>query len=618
MNLEFLAKGASFFGKEAFKLIVKLVKNNDNKLRVSSKNVEEALVLHFNKITKFCEEISFRELSKPKPFHSVYVHLDLSLEISSKIIERSKVKKKLETASILIEKTFQSSTNNIIIIGALGTGKTTTLKFVCQKLITDENYLRNISQYPILVRFRESELLINPEIPLFEYLLNIYGIVIENGQSNSDDKEAKNQLDKFKKQAVLTLLNHQNPLLLLDGIDEVSIEGIKNRVLSDIQEIAFSAPNVRFVLTSRKGDDDFFISNCQQFEIAPLSERQIEQFARQWLGTKKSISFLKNLKKSSVYDAATRPLALSHLCTIYEREGKIPEKTKSIYRKIVSLLILEWNLENEIHKESKFSDFDPDRKKEFIENLAFELSANFNKYQFNSTDLEKCYNNIYQKFGLPLGQMKKVIKEIQVHNGLVIQSGYDLYEFAHKSFQEFLAAEYLVKLPQLPVSVSILNIPNELAVAIALSSEPTTYLCYLISELSKLPECNTNFVKILFNRINIEKPDFIESTPMALSLLLLYNKLLEVCLKKHVKTEWELLNVDTIFQDVKENPHFNLSIKNLIKRDIYNTAEIKFEGLHYYTVYLDLKENLPIPSFSHTEKDTLVISHDLLKALTKQ
>jgi len=617
MNFEFLLKGASFFGKEAFKLIVAKAKDKGNLITVKQNNVEQALSLHFNKIARFSEEISFRDLGKPKSIHSVYIPLDLSLEVSSKIIEPSDKVLKLKSASEIIDETFQNTTNNIIIIGSLGIGKTTTVKFICQKLITDESYLKNIAQYPILVRFRESEILQNPEIPLFDYLLNIYGVVIENIQSKINDEDARKKLNNFKKQCILTLLNDQNPLLLLDGIDEVGIESIKSKVLSNIQEISLSAPKVRFILTTRKGDDDFHIANSQQFEIAPLSDKQIEVFSRQWLGTKKSIPFLKSLKSSSVYDSATRPLALSHLCAIYEREGKIPEKTKSIYRKIINLLILEWNLENEIHKDSKFSDFDPDRKKEFIENLAFELSANFNKYQFDPADLEKCYNNIHSKFGLPLGQMKKVIKEIQVHNGLIIQSGYNRFEFAHKSFQEFLAAEYLVKLPQLPKTIDVVNIPNELAVAIALSSEPTTYLNYLILELLRLSHCNTNFVKILISRIIMEKPDFVDSTKIALGFLMLYNKLLEQALQKPAKTAVELQHLDSIFQELKLNPHFDLSFKNLIKKEIYNTVETRIENLFYYRVFLDLTNYADMENLKQ-DNNSLLVSHELLKTFTSK
>ena len=48
-----------------------------------------------------------------------------------------------------------------------------------------------------------------------------------------------------------------------------------------------------------------------------------------------------------------------------------------------------------------------------------------------------------------------VIAELESHTGLFIQSGFDQFEFAHKSLQEFLTAEYLVKLPSIPTRKEI-------------------------------------------------------------------------------------------------------------------------------------------------------------------
>lgn len=507
--------------KEIFSIVTS-IKINTKVFEIDQLNIEEALSQHVNKVSTFMSEVSFKELMKPKSLSSIYIHLDLSL---SKIVDKEE--QVLNQSAIkVIEDVFVNTNNNVVLKGSPGAGKTTTLKHICQKILIEEEFLGEKINFPILIRFREDEILINPEIPLFEYILNVLGIIIHNKDFPPITKESKAQIDLIKKQTAIQILDRLSPLLILDGIDEVPDDSIKNKLIKNINEVSLTAKNSKFILTTRKGDDLFHIENTQSFELAPLSEPQQRTFVENWLGNDKGLDFMRQLYNSSVFDAAKRPLNLSHLCAIFEREGKIPEKSKSIYRKIVNLVISDWNLENQIHKTSKFADFDPDRKKEFLENLAFELSFNFNKYQFTKVDLQTCYYNLHSKYNLPGLELKNVINEIQVHNGLINQIGDEKFEFAHKSFQEYLAAEYIVRLPKLPMVYNLLRNPAEMALAITLSSEPTEYFCYFVDSFLLVNKVDNDFLKSFFFRINIEKPDFSPSNLLAFSILKLHNKYL--------------------------------------------------------------------------------------------
>ena len=73
------------------------------------------------------------------------------------------------------------------------------------------------------------------------------------------------------------------------------------------------------------------------------------------------------------------------------------------------------------------------------------------------------------------------MQELALKEGLFIQSGYDSYEFPHKSLQEYLTAEFLIKLPQIPNNPDFLNLmANELAIATAISTSPSLYFADLI------------------------------------------------------------------------------------------------------------------------------------------
>jgi hypothetical protein len=63
--------------------------------------------------------------------------------------------------------------------------------------------------------------------------------------------------------------------------------------------------------------------------------------------------------------------------------------------------------------------------------------------------------------------------EVETHTGLILKSGHDRFEFSHKSLQEYLAAEFTVKMPSKPSNMIDLQImPNELAIATAILAYP--------------------------------------------------------------------------------------------------------------------------------------------------
>ncbi len=501
---------------EIFKKVAKAAKTNNLVFKVNDKNIENSLIHHMNKINTFSSQVSFKELSQPKDLSTVFIPLE-SFN-SQKVSSRGNV---IE----IVEKIFLESQNNVVLTGAPGAGKSTTVKFICQRLFNDSKFLGQSITFPILIRFRDDEISKNDDIPIFEYILNVLGIIVDTPSKNDEEsRESRNSLNLFKKTTVLTLLNAKSPLLIFDGLDEIGNNRIKEKVISNINEISLSAPASRFILTTRKGDDLFHFENTQRIELAPLSFSQIEEFSRKWLTESKPAEFLVELRKSSVFDAATRPLSLAHLCAIYENEGRLPEKSKSIYRKIVNMLILEWNIENKLYRTSIFSNFEADRKKDFLENLAFELTMSLFKNQFYEDDLRKCYRDLHIKFDLPFDNMWLVINEIQIHNGLILRTGSDMYEFAHKSFQEYLTAEYIVKLPKIPIDKDLLLFPAEMALAVTLSSEPTGYFVNFIDEYLLKKKYDLRFLKSFFTRLSIEKPDFRELLGLGVSVLRLQDK----------------------------------------------------------------------------------------------
>src|SRR5690606_8701661 len=101
------------------------------------------------------------------------------------------------------------------------------------------------------------------------------------------------------------------------------------------------------------------------------TDAQIKVFIEKWLINKESVDKVYNeILLSPFKDTLSKPLTLAHLCAIYERYGRIPEKPKTLYKKIVTLLIEDWDNQRSIQRKSKYSNFDTDRKFDFLCNLS--------------------------------------------------------------------------------------------------------------------------------------------------------------------------------------------------------------------------------------------------------
>ncbi|MEZ5044141.1 MAG: NACHT domain-containing protein [Saprospiraceae bacterium] len=496
-----LKEGNILFGKENFQIIL------------SSQQTEDKIRFHLSKIVNWSNEISFRDLEEAKSTSQTYVDLDFYLT-PKKLLYSGNSPQKVHS----IKKIFSVTDKHIVLLGQPGAGKTTSMKYLANLIFHDEGFLSETIKYPFLIRLREYRT--ESKISIISILYDIVGIslIAEKKVKKKGEKEyevRKYQIPTDSNQSnkelvtffLSSILDELGILIIIDGLDEIPV-GLRDNVIQDISSLSLSLKKSRIILTSRVGDYNYQINNTKEFEICPLGDNQIESFTKKWLQDKPNKELLGQLKGSPFYDATIRPLTLSHLCAIYDREGTIPRKPKTVYRKIVNLLLEEWDLQKSIIRTSNYSNFETDRKFEFLTNLAYFLSINKNKSIFTTEDFKEVYLNICENYGLPKFESKKVAEELETHNGLFIQSGYEMYEFAHLSMQEYLTAEYIVRLPSIPFNRLLLSHPNEIAISTAISSNSTFYfssLCLNFFNSFQIPE---DFSGALINRLILEKVDF--------------------------------------------------------------------------------------------------------------
>lgn len=509
--------------KQIFSIVASKVKNLNYKIDTSNEETLNAINEHLTLVKNWSNEITFKDLRYSKETSKVYIPLNLFVyPIRIKIVREEKI------PIISILEIFKKEKNHIVILGQPGAGKTTSMKYLCQSIFFNEEFYPTEFKIPILVKLRDfnnrSQSKNNTGL-IIEYLFNLFRLRI-----NIDDlKEKPNQeyINRLKESIVLEIIEKNKILLIIDGFDELVYGTHRDTVINEITDLANYLESSRLILTSRTADYEYSLENISVFEISPLNNGQILDFAEKWLGNEEAKKFLNEVKNSPYQDTSIRPITIAHLCAIYERIGKIPEKPKTVYRKIVNLLIDEWDEQRKVKRTSKYAMFEADRKFEFLSDLAYHLTIRSGRAIFSKLTFLKVFDDIYINYDLEKENANELVKDIESHTGLFIKSGYEQFEFAHKSIQEYLTAEYIVRLPKIPTNKRLIQrIPNELAIAITISSNPSAYFVELVDNVFTEIDFNFSFAQRFVSRLILEKPDFYQNFNVGLSALKVYSSLI--------------------------------------------------------------------------------------------
>ncbi|MEQ8812511.1 MAG: NACHT domain-containing protein [Imperialibacter sp.] len=553
---------------EAYNELKAFLKGKKITLMGNEEFTKETILNHINYISNWSKEVDFKDLNKAKKVSKIYVQLDYLLNLGrDNLVEN-------DSRRIDLDDIFREAENHIVLLGQPGAGKTTTMKYICQSIFYEEKFQPRF-QFPILVRLRDlnDDPFSNSQESLFDRLFEILGLKIDSEAQHYPYPSISTR------PWVIKMLDALGVLIILDGFDELNPPEKKAKIVKEFEFLCLNLSKAKIVLTSRIGDYNYSIDNTVVYEVSPLTDHQIRLFAKKWLTVPEKYEDLySQITKSPFYDTAIRPLTMGHLCAIYERYGTIPDKPKNIYKKIVNLLVEEWDLQRMVVRKSSFVNFTPDRKAEFLSLLAFKLTTEVKSSVFSRHEISRVYKTIYTEFSLELHHEKEVLIELEGQTGLFLQSGYDSFEFAHKSLQEYLTADYIVRLQVIHTDKSLVSLlPNEFAIATALSADPSAYFSVLV--IKNFAEVNLETIIVFLTRLILENPDF-KSDPF-LGASILYIRRLHKITHKCDNLIRELINKSPgLRNSLKE---LNVHYKHVNKEATYKETEIELRIFKTFT-----------------------------------
>lgn len=178
-----------------------------------------------------------------------------------------------------------------------------------------------------------------------------------------------------------------------------------------------------------------------------------------------------------------------------------------------------------VARHSRYADFLPDGKVDFLSEIAWRLSYSSGVVDFSIELLDSHHREICGKYGLPVADAAEVCREKESHTGIIVQSGYELYQFSHRTLQEYLAASFIVRrglFHNLHTSFT-LN-PAPFAMAVSLSSEPSAWFSNMVLTKLTNEEERRNLpypIGPFLRRLITEDVRFQNSEPLGFALLAL-------------------------------------------------------------------------------------------------
>jgi len=336
--------------------------------------------------------------------------------------------------------------NCLLLRGNAGSGKTTVIKYLAYSLSQGAGPVPLQGCLPVIILLKDlwpvykNALREGPENITFEALLPGY---------------LKKIQCPLTIETIKAYLAQDRAFFLLDGLDEVPEEN-RDHLVDLLHHFQHAYRANRFLITGRphgvEGQAGFCFGKYLR-DIEPLGEEKAETFITRWFRAVSGqargmadVTAADMISEIRLHEHAAlftgNPLLLTALCVFYMVGGKrIPDQRADLYDRIVAnLLYRRFHDPADREKENKV--------REYLMELAFAMQTR------NLKNIEACDAKDILKEHCPgpvdetIPGCKKRIEElfnnIEPVCGLLNRLSGGEIEFAHLSFQEFLAAKHML------------------------------------------------------------------------------------------------------------------------------------------------------------------------------
>jgi energy-coupling factor transporter ATP-binding protein EcfA2 len=354
-----------------------------------------------------------------------------------------------------------------VVLGDPGSGKSTLLRFLA--LVGHSTTLQARTgglpdtRLPILVSLRRyaDELKRDANLSLLDYIV----------LSTRADYSLVAADDRFFRY----FLEAGRAIALFDGLDELPNPSFRETVRDRIRAMSVAYPDNTVCVTSRiVGYEDpmkFDSSEFSHFKVGRLTTSDIRHFVQDWYSarvedprerqanTDDLVRIVESPGNRAIRELAQNPLLLTIVALVHRIDAVLPDERVVLYAKCTETLLNTWNTwrlrELEVRGRGRIER----RNRQRVEAIAWWMhelggSATSGRSVVSLADLTTFLANyIESREGASTEEAEAEAEDfarfVRVKAGLMVEVGPDAYGFLHQTFQEYLAASYLVSSSEL-------------------------------------------------------------------------------------------------------------------------------------------------------------------------
>lgn len=366
--------------------------------------------------------------------------------------------KKLTSNFSELEKIFDEY-KNITIVGSAGSGKTTLMKYIFLRAISDK------TRIPILIELRN----------LNEYNGDFEKLITEKVlKSNIKPGDTT-----FKR-----TLKSGKFLFLLDGYDEIfSIK--KQEINRQIELFVDSCPENRFLITTRPGSGIEGFPRFCDFKVCSLNDKDVVGFISKIVEEEERRDRISQLvvnpKNKNYLEFLRNPLLLSMFIMAFENHPEIPKRKSAFYRNVFDTLYSKHDgiTKNSFPRE-KATKLQRDDFEDILSIFCY-LTLIEGQYAFTEEYLTDILQKVEKATEYSFS-VQDLVYDLHTSISILILDGFE-YSFPHRSMQEYFTALFVSKLPTNKKIKAYTNLSN------ALQESSTDYsfnfwgLCFELDEV---------------------------------------------------------------------------------------------------------------------------------------
>lgn len=332
------------------------------------------------------------------------------------------LKEEIISSCDFLNHVYQSG-GKVVITGLAGSGKSVFLKYSFRRVIKEGH-----SYYPIFFELR-----------LLNRLSPKNGILI-----SEIFQSIKSCCESFTRTQFNHGLKKGAFYFLLDGFDELKQE-IREQVSSEIKELARNHHKCAILVTSRPSDEFVSWEGFSEAKLLPFDlEKVVEYISKLRFDEDKKREFLEDLQGELFEeneDFLSNPLLSAMMLLTYDSYGEIPEKRHIFYSKCFDVLAREHDASKGRYKRELFSSLTMDQLEQVFMFFCA-ISYVDQQFSFSHKQMEKYVGAAISACGVD-AEIATVIRDLRESISIMELVGL-AYEFAHRSFQEYFYAKFVI------------------------------------------------------------------------------------------------------------------------------------------------------------------------------